>query len=145
MSDVTVSEATRVTPDLVDALNRLVPQLSSSAPPLTEASLGAIVASPDTRLLVAADRDGRVVGTLTLVLFAIPTGARALIEDVIVDADARGRGVGEALTRRALDLARAEGARTVDLTSRPIREAANRLYLRVGFARRDTNVYRYTL
>ncbi len=145
MSDVTVYEATKVTPALLAAMRALVPQLSSSSPTLTEASLAAIVASQASRLLVAADRDGAILGTLTLVLFAIPTGARGLIEDVIVDASARGRGVGEALTRFALDLARAEGARTVDLTSRPAREAANRLYQRVGFARRETNVYRFTL
>lgn len=144
MSDVRVYEPTEVTPELLAAMRALVPLLSSSAPPLTEASLAAIVASPGARLLVA-ERDGAIVGTLTLVLFAIPSGVRGLIEDVIVDERARGRGVGEALTRAALDLARAAGARTVDLTSRPTREAANRLYLRVGFVRRETNAYRFTL
>ena len=97
-------------------------------------------------MLVARDlRDqGRIVGMLTLIVFRIPTGVRAWIEDVVVDETARGRGVGEALSqeavRRALDL----GARTVELTSRPSREAANRLYQRLGFVRRDSNVYRYT-
>lgn len=97
-------------------------------------------------MLVARDlRDqGRIVGMLTLIVFRIPTGIRAWIEDVVVDETARGRGVGEALSqeavRRALDL----GARTVELTSRPSREAANRLYRRLGFVRRDSNVYRYT-
>ena len=57
----------------------------------------------------------------------------------------RGRGIGEALTRAALERARQEGARTVDLTSRPTREAANRLYQRVGFKLRQTNLYRYDL
>jgi ribosomal protein S18 acetylase RimI-like enzyme len=82
---------------------------------------------------------------MTLVVFPIPTRVRAWIEDVVVDGDARGRGVGEALNRRALDLARSLGAKTVDLTSRPSREAANRLYQRIGFEPRETNVYRYTL
>ncbi|MFO0652027.1 MAG: GNAT family N-acetyltransferase [Polyangiales bacterium] len=144
MSDVRVYEPTEVTPALLAAMRALVPLLSSSAPPLTETSLAAILASPGARLLVA-ERDGAIVGTLTLVLFAIPSGVRGLIEDVIVDERARGRGIGEALTRAALDLARAAGARTVDLTSRPTREAANRLYLRVGFVRRETNAYRFTL
>lgn len=89
--------------------------------------------------------EGRIVGSLTLATFRIPTGVRAWIEDVVVDEQARGHGVGEALNRAALDLARAEGAITVELTSRPSREAANRLYLRMGFVVRDTNVYRYTL
>lgn len=144
MSDARVYEATEVTPALLAAMRSLVPLLSSSAPPLTETALAAIVASPGSRLLVA-ERDGAIIGTLTLVLFAIPSGVRGLIEDVIVDERARGRGVGEALTRAALDLARTAGARTVDLTSRPTREAANRLYLRVGFVRRETNAYRFTL
>ena len=86
-----------------------------------------------------------ILGSLTLVVFPIPTGIRAWIEDVVVDDAARGRGVGEELNRFALDLAGRLGARTVDLTSRPSREAANRLYQRIGFEARDTNVYRFSL
>jgi ribosomal protein S18 acetylase RimI-like enzyme len=83
------------------------------------------------------------MGALTLVMFPIPTGTRAWIEDVVVDESARGRGVGAALTREAVRLARAEGARTVDLTSRPSRGAANRLYERLGFEQRESTVFRY--
>jgi ribosomal protein S18 acetylase RimI-like enzyme len=103
------------------------------------------VASPATVLFVARDphRNGEIAGTLTLALFRIPTGLRAWIEDVVVDTEARGQGIGEALTRAAIQRAVAAGATTVDLTSRPSREAANRLYVRVGFTRRETNVYRY--
>ena len=98
-------------------------------------------------MLLAVDRsDGdAVLGSLTLAWFRIPTGVRAWIEDVVVDADARGRGVGELLNRVAIDRARLLGAKTVDLTSRPKREAANRLYQRIGFVARDTNVYRFEL
>jgi ribosomal protein S18 acetylase RimI-like enzyme len=141
---LTISEASEVDADLVAAVARLLPQLSRSAPAPTAEDLGAVVASPATRLLIASD-EGRIVGTLTLALFRIPSGVRAWIEDVITDADARGRGVGEALTRRALDLAAEHGARTVELTSRPSREAANRLYQRLGFEIRETNVYRFEL
>jgi ribosomal protein S18 acetylase RimI-like enzyme len=95
--------------------------------------------------VLVARLDGAIVGTLTLVTFRIPTGVRAWIEDVVVDDVARGHGVGDLLNRFALDLARAKGAKTVDLTSRPSREAANRLYQRIGFEPRDTNVYRYSL
>jgi len=95
-------------------------------------------------LLIARD-DERIVGSLTLVVFPIPTGVRAWIEDVVVDSSVRGKGVGEALNREALRIARNKGAVTVDLTSRPSREAANRLYQRLGFEKRDTNVYRYDL
>jgi ribosomal protein S18 acetylase RimI-like enzyme len=106
--------------------------------------LAGIVDSDATSLLVARDDDGAVLGTLTLVVYRIPTGVRAAIEDVVVDQAARGRGVGEALTQTALEQAAKQGARTVDLTSRPSREAANRLYERAGFERRETNIWRYS-
>lgn len=142
--DGTVDVATEVTDELVDAFARLIPHLSRSSPPPDRTQLEEIVSSPATRLLIARDRDGRIVGSLTLALFRIPTGLRAWIEDVVTDPDAEGRGVGTALNRFALDLAAEAGARTVDLTSRPSREAANRLYRRLGFEPRDTNVYRYS-
>ncbi|MGH9119959.1 MAG: GNAT family N-acetyltransferase [Acidimicrobiales bacterium] len=134
-----------VTPELLTGFERLVPQLSSSNPPPTREHLAAIVASPATDLIVAYDDEGVVVGSLTLAVFRIPTGLRAWIEDVVVDESARGQGVGEALNRAALDRARALGAVTVDLTSRPSRVAANRLYQRLGFQPRETNVYRMEL
>lgn len=138
-----MSVAAEVTEELVEAFARLVPQLSSSSPSPSAAVLAEIVASPATDLLVARNGEGTVVGSLTLVVFRIPTGVRAWIEDVVVDGDARGQGIGEALNRSAMDLAAERGARTVDLTSRPTRETANRLYRRLGFAPRDTNVYRF--
>lgn len=124
-------------------MRRLVPQLSASALPPDEKALQSIVGSEATTLL-AARADGEIVGLLALAMFPTPTGVRAWIEDVIVDEAARGQGIGETLTREALSLARAAGARTVDLTTRPSREAAGRLYERVGFAARSTRVYRYT-
>jgi ribosomal protein S18 acetylase RimI-like enzyme len=135
--------ADRVTPELVDAIGRLLPQLSSSAPAPTEAELAEIVAGPAT-LLFLARVDGKIVGSLTLVVFRLPSGVRAWIEDVVVDGAARGHGVGEALNRAAIAEADARGARTLDLTSRPSREAANRLYQRLGFQARESTVYRYT-
>ena len=141
-----IVEATQVNEELVSAFARLIPQLSSSIRTLTAAELAEIVSAPASVLLVAKDpsRDGEIVGALTLVLFRIPTGMRAWIEDVVVDSESRRTGVGEALSRAALQRAVDAGARTVDLTSRPSREAANRLYRRIGFAQRETNVYRYT-
>ena len=130
--------------DLVDAFQRLIPQLSRSNPAPSKQQLESIVAS-DTSHLLLAKVEGEIVGSLTLVVFNIPTGMRAWIEDVVVDGDARGNGVGEALNLFAIEEARKRGAVTVDLTSRPSREAANRLYQRLGFVARDTNVYRFTL
>jgi ribosomal protein S18 acetylase RimI-like enzyme len=140
---VQVEVLDKVTGEVVEAFARLLPQLSSSAPPLGQAEIEAIAASQASTVLVARSA-GAICGTLTLVMFSIPTGLRAWIEDVVVDDSARGQGAGEALTREALRLAREAGARSVDLTSRPSREAAGRLYERVGFATRDSRLYRYT-
>jgi ribosomal protein S18 acetylase RimI-like enzyme len=139
-----LSEATSYTPQLGAAVNRLLPQLSTSAKPLDEGRLAAIVRSEAAHLLVAED-DGVIVGMLTLVVFAIPTGVRAWIEDVVVDETVRGRGVGAGLVKKAVEVARANDAKTIDLTSRPSREVANRLYRKMGFEQRETNVYRLKL
>jgi ribosomal protein S18 acetylase RimI-like enzyme len=128
------------TAEVVDALARLLPQLSS-APAPDSAELAAIIAGGST--VFVARVDGKIVGSLTLVMYRIATGLKAWIEDVVVDEASRGNGVGEALNMAALDLARERGAKAVSLTSRPSREAANRLYQRIGFSARDTNVYRY--
>jgi ribosomal protein S18 acetylase RimI-like enzyme len=140
---VTIEEATSSSAEIVAALAGLVAQLSSSAPAPSATTIEALVASDATRLLLARGREGRIVGMLTLAVFAVPTGVRAWIEDVVVEREARGRGIGALLTLEALALAADAGARTVDLTSRPSREEANRLYAKLGFRRRETNVYRY--
>ena len=145
MRTVKVEIATTLTPAIVDAVDRLVPQLSQSKPPPSVDELGDLVSSPATDLFIALDDDGIIVAMATLVNFRIPTGLRGWIEDVVVDESARGRGVGEAVTQAMLDRARELGCLTVDLTSRPARDVANRLYQRAGFVKRDTNVYRYDL
>lgn len=134
-------------PELMSACERLVPQLAPHARTPTLEELHAIVDSPSTTLLVARTDagTGQIVGMLTLTQLRIPSGLRVTIEDVVVDEAARGAGIGEALTREALRLARARGATSVDLTSNPARESANRLYQRLGFTRRETNVYRFDL
>jgi ribosomal protein S18 acetylase RimI-like enzyme len=145
--DIQIAAAAAVDAELIEAMQRLLPQLSSSASVPGPERLQEIVGSPCTTLLLARDRSqrGRIVGSLTLAVFRIPTGVRAWIEDVIVDSAARGQGVGEALNREAIRIAASQGARTVELTSRPSREAANRLYRRLGFQPRETNVYRYSV
>jgi ribosomal protein S18 acetylase RimI-like enzyme len=131
-----------VTDEVVEAFGRLMPQLSSSAKPLDAAGIAAVASSPAVTVLLARS-DGRITGSLSLVLFRIPTGLRAWIEDVVVDEAARGQGIGAILTREALRLAREAGVRTVDLSTRPSRVAAGRLYEREGFKQRDTRMYRY--
>ncbi|MBA3399573.1 MAG: GNAT family N-acetyltransferase [Acidimicrobiia bacterium] len=144
MSEVVVEPLRTVDDDVVEAFARLVPQLSSSSPAPDEAELKAIVTSDGTVIFVAR-LDGRIVGSLTFVTFRIPTGMKAWIEDVVVDESVRGRGVGELLNRAALGEARRRSIDSVSLTSRPSRDAANRLYQRIGFEPRETNVYRYRL
>lgn len=138
---VVIEVVRSVTDELVEAFGRLLPQLSGSAPALDSAALRELITWPGNQVLVARF-DGRIVGTLTLVTFPTPTGRRAWIEDVVVDEEARGHGVGAALTNEAVRIAGATGARTVDLTSRPSRVAANRLYVRLGFQVRDSKVFR---
>ncbi len=142
-----ISVVTEVTDEVVAAFVRLVPQLSASNPPPVREELAEMVASPASSLFIARDAElnNEIIGSLTLVLFRIPTGIRAWIEDVVVDSRARGKGTGEALTRAAIQKAAEAGAHTVDLTSRPSREVANRLYRRIGFRLRETNVYRYNI
>ena len=139
---MTITEVNRMEPSLLAAFEQLMPQLSANHPPPTAEDLGALIESP-SRLLMAIGEQEEILGTATLSVFRIPSGLRCRIEDVVVDQNARGRGVGAALTRKALLLAREMGAPGVDLTSNPQRKAANRLYQRLGFEPRETNLYRY--
>jgi ribosomal protein S18 acetylase RimI-like enzyme len=135
-----VGRVTEADHALAAAVARLVPQLSPKRQAADLVELAELVATPGTSLIVA--RDGAdVLGMLTLIVYRVPTGVRAWIHDVVVDETARGRGVGEALAREALRLAESAGAVSVELTTRQEREAANRLYRRLGFELRETNVY----
>ena len=148
---MTVELITAATPELHEAMGRLLPQLSRSAAPLSEADVERFLSQSSVHLFVfraeTADAEGNnpILGMLSLATFEIPTGVRAWVEDVVVDEAARGQGAGLALVEAAIEHAKKIGARTVDLTSRPTREAANRLYQRAGFQLRETNVYRVTL
>ena len=131
-------------PELLAALNSLLPQLSSTVSLLTESALKQIIESSSSHLLMAVENN-MYYGSLTLVVFKIPTGTRAWIEDVVVCNEARGRGVATRLIEFAIDLAKQLGAETVNLTSRASREAANELYIKLGFEKRETNAYRYKI
>jgi len=147
---VNIEVLNEVTGETLKAFGRLMPQLSRSAAPLDHAALTRVVTASCNTVLVArvqaaAGGPGEIIGTLTLTMFPIPTGLRARIEDVVVDEAARGQGAATALTMDALRIARAQGVRNVDLTSRPSREAAGRLYEHLGFQRRDSRQYRFTI
>ncbi|MGH3304198.1 MAG: GNAT family N-acetyltransferase [Streptosporangiaceae bacterium] len=142
---IAIEELREVTDEVVDAFGRLLPQLSASAAPLDATAIREIASSPAVTILIArGDDDDTIIGTLSLVVFRIPTGVRAFIEDVVVDAAAGRKGTGTALVREAVERAVKAGARSVDLTTRPSRLAAGNLYERAGFSQRDTRVYRYT-
>ena len=141
-----ITEVIDITDEVVDAFARLIPQLSTSSPAPDADALSEIAANPNSVIYVARDTDsGEIVGSLTLAFYRIPTGLQARIEDVVVDDAARGRGIGADLTHAAVERARSSGAKSVGLTSRPSRESANRLYQRLGFEQRETNVFRLSL
>ncbi len=131
--------------ELFAAFQRLIPQLTNNNPPPSLDDLTAIVRDAASTLMIARDDRGVIVGSLTLAVYRVPSGVRAMIEDVIVDESARGRGVGEALVQRAIELAKEKGVGTIALTSSPFREAANKLYVRTGFKKRETNSYQLKL
>ena len=141
---VSIRPVTEVTESLTDAYRVLIPQLSSSSSPPTGEALQRIIESDSAQILIAENENGEIMGTMTIIIFQIPTGIRAWIEDVVVDSSVRGKGIGKKLNLAALELAKQAGAKTVDLTSRPARQEANQLYRSIGFVERETNVYRFS-
>lgn len=137
--------ATQADDELHEAFQRLIPQLTQNNPPPSLDLLHALLADTSSTLLLARDGSNKIVGALTLVVYKVPTGTRSIIEDVIVDESARGKKVGERLMVKAIELAKAKGANNVSLTSNPQRIAANRLYLKLGFTKRETNSYQMKL
>ena len=131
--------------ELYEAFQRLVPQLTHNNPPPTREDLSALIQDASSTLMIARDERGQIVGTLNLTVYRVPTGVRSVIEDVIVDLSARGQGIGEALMQRAIEIAREKGAHNITLTSNPMRVAANKLYLKMGFEKRETNAYQMKL
>jgi ribosomal protein S18 acetylase RimI-like enzyme len=131
--------------ELYEAFQRLVPQLTDNNPPPSLNDLTALVRDASSTLMVARDERAEIVGALTLTVYRVPTGIRSIIEDVIVDSSARGQGIGEALLKQAIEIAREKGAGNISLTCNPMRESANRLYLRMGFKKRETNAYQLKL
>jgi ribosomal protein S18 acetylase RimI-like enzyme len=140
-----VDVVTKADDELYEAFQRLVPQLTNNNPPPSLNDLAALVRDSSSTLMVARNEKGEIIGALTLTVYRVPTGIRSIIEDVIVDNSARGQGIGEALMLRAIEIAKEKGASNISLTSNPLREAANRLYLRVGFKKRETNAYQMKL
>lgn len=141
---VRVEAATEATPRLVRALAALLPQLSPNLAKPTQKKVKALLADPATTLLVAQDGDA-IIGTATLVVYTTPAWVKARIEDVVVDENVRGRGIGEALVRACIEEARKRSVQVLELQSAQWREVANRLYPRLGFELRESNVYRMTL
>jgi ribosomal protein S18 acetylase RimI-like enzyme len=140
-----INIATQADEELYQAFQHLVPQLTNNNPPPSLNDLADLVRDASSTLMVARSDQGKIVGALTLTVYRVPTGIRSIIEDVIVDTSARGQGIGDALMKYAINLAREKGAQNISLTSNPMREAANRLYLRVGFKKRETNAYQMKL
>ena len=143
-NEIKIIEVKVVDDKLVEAFTRLLPQLSDKAKAITKADLEKIVTSDNALLIIAVAND-TIVGTITLLIFNIPTGTKARIEDVVVDDACRGKGIGQKLISYAIEKATQAQAACIDLTSNPNRESANKLYQKMGFEQRQTNIYRRTL
>jgi len=139
-----IEAATEANQELLDALTALLPQLNPKLKPLTMERLSTVIGDPATTLLVAR-YDARIVGAAAVLVYATPAFVKARIEDVVVDEHSRGKGVGEALVRRCMEVARERGAEIVELQSARWRKEANRLYPRLGFQLRESNLYRLEL
>ena len=140
-----IEVVTKADEELYQAFQHLIPQLTNNNPPPSYNDLAAIVQDASSTLLVARNKEQKIVGTLTLAAYRVPSGVRSMIEDVVVDNSARGQGIGEALVKRAIEVAREKGVQYISLTSSSAREAANRLYMKVGFKKRETNAYQMKL
>lgn len=136
---------TKADDELWEAFQRLVPQLTNNNPPPAFDDLAALVQDAASTLMVARDDEGIIIGALSLTVYRVPTGIRSIVEDVIVDISARGQGIGEALMLRAVELAREKGASNISLSSNPARVAANQMYVKMGFQKRNTNAYKMNL
>ncbi len=137
-----ITPVIELTAEIYEAFQRLIPQLTSVTPPTWD-ELDGLVNADATNLFLARDVDGEIVATVTLTCFSVPTGVRAIIEDLVVDTSARGQGVATKLTQACLDLSKQYGAKGVMLTSNPRRVSANQLYQKMGFKRWETNLYFY--
>ena len=142
---INISELTEASSSVLQSINELLPQLSSSAQVISMDRLSELVESDNTIIFLGTDDNGQILGMLSLIVMKIPTGNKAWIEDVVVDQSARGKGMGKALMDHALERAKKLAVKSVDLTSRPSRETANMLYQSLGYQIRETNVYRYKI
>ena len=134
--------ASKSSKNLLQSINKLLPQLSALAKPLSETELIDII---DSNQLLLATEEKEIYGMLALVTCTLPTGKKALIEDLVVDNSVRGRGIGKMLLNKVIELAKSKEIRHIDLTSNPLRKEANALYQNLGFKKRETNVYRIHL
>ncbi len=142
---LSVEKIKTINSELLQAVQRLFPQLTTTSPIPTEASLLEIINSEASSLWIAKNEDDQIIGMLCLVIYRTPSGVHARIEDVVVDQKARRQGAAAQMTTAAIEYASQSGAKAINLTSRPERGAANQLYQSLGFELVDTNVYRKKL
>ena len=142
---ITISELKEGSAEVLTSINQLLPQLSLNAQGISMDRLLELVESDNTIIFLGTDKDGQILGMLSLIVMKIPTGNKAWIEDVVVDSKARGQGLGKALMNHALEEAKKLEVKSIDLTSRPTREAANLLYQSLGYQKLETNVYRHKI
>ena len=140
-----IKELKESTATVLAELQKLIEQLSTKGHIITKSKLNEIIQDENTQLFVAKETGGKIIGTLTLIGYRIPTGLKFWIEDVVVDGDFRGKGVGQKLTEKAIEYAEKKGGSSINLTSNPKRKAAHQLYVKMGFKQRETDVFRYEI
>jgi ribosomal protein S18 acetylase RimI-like enzyme len=143
--EVKIRRVTRFSKKVYNSVLHLLPQLDQAYPLPSAEHFRSVLRNPNNHFIIAEHGNKEIVGIMTLVTYSIPTGTKYWIEDVVVDESSRGKGIGKMLVIHAVDNAKSMGAKSVDLTSRPFRIAANQLYHRLGFELRETNLYRYLI
>ncbi|MFV0536376.1 MAG: GNAT family N-acetyltransferase [Dysgonomonas sp.] len=140
---IEIKQIKEITPEIIEAFSILIPQLTAKSETPNKKYLEEIIKTQSAYLFTACNPD--IVGSITVVVMNTPSGSKAWIEDVIVDKNARGQNVGEKLVSFAIDFAKKLNITSINLTSSPDRVAANKLYQKLGFILRETNVYRLTI
>lgn len=145
-NQITFEQVTTFSPALSQRIRELAQMIGSNYKPLTDDDLKELLASHDTGLLVAKDIETEeIAGMITIFVKRTPYVRKATFEDIVIDEKFRGRGIGQQLLQHAITFAKEKEAHYIDVTSRPRRIASNSLYQKMGFQKRDTNVYRYII
>jgi len=141
---IVIEQATTFSSSLTESVNTLLHQLNPNAYLLSDKDVQEMLDASTNELFVAKDAE-KIIGMITLITYRIPYAKKGILEDFVVDASYRGKGVGSDLIKTAMESAKEKNVKYIELTSNPTREKAREFYLHLGFVQRETNVYRFSL